>query len=156
MKISCALCTILAVSITLLSQNIAVANDYTFDDHNNRFEHSLYLRIPFAPSNIKKSGRAMKFGYAFNFKRSYGTSDGFALRRNDIKASLFNIESASNNTQKLSLAGQSMATFDHNGLYLGPDGGASTVEILIGLGIITGLAAIVVFSGEDQNPAETQ
>ena len=156
MKISHALCAALVVSITGLSQNIAMANDYVFDDYNNRFEHSLYLKIPFAPANIKKAGRAMKFGYAFNFKRSYNISDGFPLRQQYIKASLLNIEFTSNNAHRLSLAGQSIVGLDYTGLYLGPDGGASTEEIFIGLGIIAGLAAIIAFSGEDQTPAETQ
>jgi len=156
MKISRALCAILAVSITLLGQNIAVANDYTFDDHNNRFEHGFYLKIPFAPANIKVPDRAMRFGYAVDFKRSYNISNDFPLRQRDIKANLLNIEFTSTNTQKLSVVGQSIVGFDHKGLYLGPDGGASTEEVFIGLAIIAGLAAIIAFSGQEQTPADTQ
>ncbi len=156
MKISRALCAALAASITGLSQNIAVANDYAFDDHNDRLEHSIYLKIPFAPSNVKKSNRAINFGYSFNFKRTLSTTDGFPLRQQDIKASLIDIRFSSTRNHKLSLAGQSIAGINHAGLYLGPDGGASTEEIFIGLGIIAGLAAIVAFSGQDQTPDETQ
>ena len=156
MKISRVLCATLVISITVLSQNIAVANNHAFDNHNNRFEYGFYLKIPFAPTNTKTPDRAMKFGYAVDFKRTYNISNDFSMRHRDIKANLLNIEFTSTNTHKLSLAGQSIIGLDHRGLYLGPDGGASTEEIFIGLAIIAGLAAIIAFSGQEQTPAETQ